>query len=93
MIDHNHPAVKAAHFASLGKSTVSGQTWTDALAAALPHLESATEDNLARLRTTPAGKQLLAEGWEAACRKVIHMAWADSFDAEHLANEGNPYRT
>ena len=45
------------------------------------------------LRHTPAGKQLLAEGWEAACRKVIHMAWADSSDAEYLADEGNPYRT
>ena len=51
-------------------------------------------DNLHRisLRDTPAGKQLLAEGWEAACRKVIRMAWADSSDAEYLADEGNPYR-
>ena len=61
MIDRNHPAVKAAHFASLGKSTVSGQTWADALAAALPHLESATPENIARLRDTPAGKQLMRE--------------------------------
>ena len=56
------------------------------LTAALPRL---TADDL---RDTPAGKQLLAEGWEAACRKVIRMAWADSSDAEYLADEGNPYR-
>lgn len=58
MIDRNHPGVKAAHFASLGKSTVSGQTWADALAAALPHLTA--ED----LRDTPAGQALMAEGWD-----------------------------
>lgn len=50
------------------------------------------EDATPYLRNTPAGKQLLAEGWEAACGKVIHMAWADSSDAEYLADEGNPYR-
>lgn len=71
---------------------VSRERMRAALTTALPHLESATEKNLARLRNTPAGKQLLAEGWEAACRKVIHMAWADSSDAEYLADEGNPYR-
>ena len=57
-----------------------------ALTAALPNLTSND------LRDTPAGRELMAEGWEAACRKVIHMAWADSSDAEYLADEGNPYR-
>ena len=69
------------------------ETAIEHIGVVLPHLTAATEDNLARLRDTPAGKQLLAEGWEAACRKVIHMAWADSSDAEYLADKGNPYRT
>ena len=106
MIDHNHPAVEAdllAHYPFITKpelqdywnaeSAACREKSAAGLTAALPLLESATEDNLARLRDTPAGKQLLAEGWEAACRKVIHMAWADSSDAEYLADEGNPYRT
>ena len=33
------------------------------ITAALPHLESATEENLARLRDTPAGRELMAETW------------------------------
>ena len=94
----HHPAVEAAERAATRwmearelETDLDGTAYM--LTAALPHLESATEENLARLRNTPAGKQLLAEGWEAACRKVIHMAWADSSDAEYLADEGNPYRT
>ena len=93
MIDHTHPAVEAAtpdiHCISLREYEPEDchEPIADALNAALPHL---TADDL---RNTPAGKQLLAEGWEAACRKVIHMAWADSSDAEYLADEGNPYRT
>ena len=93
MIDRNHPAVEAAtpdiHCISLREYEPEDchEPIADALNAALPHL---TADDL---RNTPAGKQLLAEGWEAACRKVIHMAWADSSDAEYLADEGNPYRT
>ena len=99
MIDRNHPAVEAAtpdiHCISLREYEPEDchEPIADALTAAWPELTTATEDNLARLRNTPAGKQLLAEGWEAACRKVIHMAWADSSDAEYLADEGNPYRT
>ena len=109
MIDHNHPAVEALTRAAVLSDEAEiaaseayapgaterpfSQRMRAALYAALPLLESATEDNLARLRSTPAGKQLLAEGWEAACRKVIHMAWADSSDAKYLADKGNPYRT
>ena len=108
MIAHNHPAVEAAARDAYERawgtecepwdeaSDLERNVWradeAHALTTALPHLESATEENLARLRGTPAGKQLLAEGWEAACRKVIRMAWADSSDAEYLADEGNPYR-
>ena len=60
----NHPAVEAAHTAS--------QAWMDdvacklprdemvyILSAALPHL---TADDL---RNTPAGRALMAEGWDA----------------------------
>ena len=35
------------------------------ITAALPHLTAATEENLARLRDTPAGRALRAEGWDA----------------------------
>ena len=56
-----------------------------ALYAALPHLESATEDNLARLRDTPAGKRLLAEGWGA------HVRVTNAYNL--TAAELNPYRT
>ena len=41
------------------------------ITAALPHLESATEENLARLRDTPAGQALIAEGrgWTPATER------------------------
>ena len=98
----NHPAVEAAACAGrvsdeaeiaaseayaqgVGEHPFS-QRMRAAITAALPHL---TADDL---RNTPAGRALMAEGWEAACRKVIRMAWADSSDAEYLADEGNPYR-
>ena len=86
MIDRNHPAVEAALDA---EDRTDGPMCRDTahyiLECTLPLL---TADDL---RDTPAGKQLLAEGWEAARRKVIHMAWADSSDAEDRADEGNPY--
>ena len=59
------------------------------IAAALPHLESATEENLARLRNTPAGKQLLAEGWAEAVVWVRYMDGTWPQDME----DANPYRT
>lgn len=105
MIDRNHPAVRIinTHSAAwhggkallefqnpgvpfVGVSVPHAVAAGDVITAALPHL---TADDL---RDTPAGKQLLAEGWEAAFHKVIHMAWADSSDAKHLADKGNPYR-
>ena len=74
-IDHNHPAVQAAarvgrvsdeaeiaaseaYAQGVGERPVS-QRMRTAITAALPHL---TADDL---RTTPAGKQLMAEGWGA----------------------------
>ena len=80
MIDRNHPAVEAASMAEFegrewsadiarvygggARREVRKPLLAKQIAAALPLLESATEDNLARLRVTPAGKQLLAEGWD-----------------------------
>ena len=84
----DHPVVQRA--ARVLDAARSKSATTSAYLSILTALEHLTADDL---RNTPAGKQLLAEGWDAACRKVIHMAWADSSDAEYLADEGNPYRT
>ena len=54
------------------------------ITAALPHLESATEENLARLRDTPVGRALMAEGWEACRRPIQH-------DPDALDVLPNPY--
>ena len=63
MIDRNHPAVEAG---AEGMEYPHIPTAHDAITAALPHLESATEENLARLRNTPAGQALIREGIAAA---------------------------
>ena len=97
MIDRNHPAVKAMIGRRLHVGDASDMA-ADRLTAALPHLESATEDNLARLRGTPAGKQLLAEGWDerhkarpdySQGRDDDCMGWEDC----HCGRYVNPYRT
>lgn len=89
MIDRNHPAVKAAHFASLGKSTVSGQTWADALTAALPHL---TADDL---RHTPAGRELMAETWQEGAMGHAEATSRMTPETRRIINElmkaANPY--
>lgn len=54
--------------------------------------EALAREAMQNMRESAQGRALMAEGWEAACRKVIRMAWADSSDAEYLADEGNPYR-
>ena len=78
MIDRNHPAVEAAtpdiHCISLREYEPEDchEPIADALTAAWPELTTATEDNLARLRNTPAGRALMAEGWEEG---AAH-AWA-----------------
>ena len=43
-----------------------------ALTAALPHLESVTEENLARLRNTPAGRVLMAQTLREAGKDLLH---------------------
>lgn len=113
MIDHNHPAVEAAARDAYERAWgTEGEPWdeasdlernvwradeTHALTAALPLLESATEDNLARLRGTPAGKQLLAEGWDERHKARPDysqghdddcMGWEDC----HCGRYVNPYR-
>ena len=70
MIDRNHPALKAGA-QQLSDYENDGRTYPpielhyeaaqDALEAAWPELTTATEDNLARLRDTPAGRALMAE--------------------------------
>lgn len=51
------------------------------ITAALPHLESATEENLARLRDTPVGRALMAEG----CRESLDAGK----DGEHSTTYGS----
>ena len=83
MIDRNHPAVKAGA-QQLSDYENDGQTYPPielhyeaaqvALEAAWPELTTATEDNLARLRNTPAGKQLMAEVYQHAADVAIAHA-------------------
>jgi len=88
VIDRNHLAVtRCFPDGNIDPHVIMAETFAEVIRDALPLL---TADDL---RRTPAGRALMAEGWDAACRKVIHMAWADSSDAKHLADEGNPYRT
>ena len=113
MIDRNHPAVESltragvvSDEAEIAASEAYAQGATErpfsqrmraALYAALPLLESATEDNLARLRDTPAGKQLLAEGWDERHKARPDysqghdddcMGWEDCLCGRYV----NPYR-
>ena len=62
----DHPAVEAAALKYLNTRRGNGvhDAIAAALTAALPDLTAATEENLARLRNTPAGRALRAEGWE-----------------------------
>ena len=100
MIDRNHPAVEAANkgvqewLAGDGPFDddpvrLAGDMTAVCITAALPLLESATEDNLARLRDTPAGKQLMAEVWMEATVWVRYMDGTWPQDME----DANPYRT
>lgn len=67
-----HPAVEAAMMemtkgsGPLVRTAFNSQALNEALKvleAALPHLTTATEENLALLRDTPVGRALKAEGW------------------------------
>ena len=71
-----------------------------ALTAALPHLESVTEENLARLRNTPAGRVLMAQTLREAGKDLLHddpnraseSKWLH-IRATRLEMElGNPYK-
>lgn len=104
----DHPAVDAADRAAIRwmedreLETDLGGT-AHMLTAALPLLESATEDNLARLRDTPAGKQLLAEGWDRGVadneRGWDHVYAGHDVDPDdplaecQTCDTPNPYRT
>ena len=69
----------------------------DALTTALPHLDAATEENLARLRGTPVGRALMAEGWVEGVldhmgrRRGIMSSEVVSIIRERIA-DANPYR-
>ena len=109
MIDRNHPAVEAG--AERFRTEMMGPSWTrpwedlgerakrnwriralGVLEHGLPHL---TADDL---RDTPAGKQLLAEGWDERHKARPDysqghdddcMGWEDC----HCGRYVNPYRT
>lgn len=86
-ITPDHPAVEAAHDSSMAwLEDMHGDLPDDemvcVLTAALPHLESATEENLARLRNTPVGRALMAESWD--------MGWAGG--AYGKDRHDNPHR-
>ena len=58
--DEAEIAASEAYAQGVGERPFS-QRMRAAITAALPHLESATEENLSRLRDTPAGRALMAE--------------------------------
>lgn len=68
------------------------------ITAALPHLESATEENLARLRDTPVGRALMAEGWEEGVLDQIGRGYVGNMNQETISiireriADANPYR-
>ena len=55
-----------------------------ALNAALPDLDAATPENLARLRNTPVGRALMAEGWRAALVQLEALAQTYNEKGDHL---------
>lgn len=101
-----HPAVVAAMMemtkgsGPLPRTVFRTQALNEALKvleAALPHLTTATEENLARLRDTPVGRALMAEGWEEGMldhigqRRRIMSPEVISIVRERIAS-ANPYR-
>ena len=89
-----HPAVEAAHDASKAwLEDMHGDLPDDemvcVLTAALPHLESATEENLARLRNTPVGRALMAEAWAEGARDTDRV-WEHAYDG-HTVDPDSPY--
>lgn len=95
MIDRNHPAVEAALDA---EDRTDGPMCRDTahymLECALPPLTATTEENLARLCHTPAGRALMRAGWVAAWQTIsndpdrIYDEPDDAFNAQFDALEG-----
>ena len=97
MIDRNHPAVEAAVLEYLNAPP--GTHVHDAMAAALTEALRILTDpsfDAHNLRGTPAGKQLLAEGWDerhkarpdySQGRDDDCMGWEDC----HCGRYVNPY--
>lgn len=99
----DHPAVKTAHDSSAAwMADMRGELPDDmmvcVLTAALPHLTSDTEDNLARLRNTPVGRALMAEAWEESRLDHIKRLYVGGISERELnivrkhITESNPYR-
>ena len=90
-ITPNHPAVEAAtpdiHSISLREYTPEDchETIADALNAALPHL---TADDL---RNTSAGRELMAEGWDALIESMSASGEFHDVDLRTMQRL-NPYR-
>ena len=92
----NHPAVDAADRAATRwmedrelETDLDGTVYM--LTAAIPHLESATEENLARLRNTPVGRALMAEGWDALIESMSASGEFHDVDLRTMQRL-NPYR-
>ena len=98
----DHPAVEAAERAATRwmedrelETDLDGTAYM--LTAAIPHLDAATEENLARLRGTPVGRALMAEGWVEGVldhmgrRRGIMSSEVVSIIRERIA-DANPYR-
>ena len=91
MIAPDHPAVEAAMLEMTKAAGPLPRTLfrhhalrdaADALNAALPDLDAATPENLARLRDTPVGRALMAEGWDEGARFA---------QGGRVYNNSNPY--
>ena len=92
----DHPAVEAAERAATRwmedrelETDLDGTAYM--LAAALPHLDAATEENLARLRGTPVGRALMAEGWDALIESMSASGEFHDVDLRTMQRL-NPYR-
>ena len=96
----DHPAVRAANMgvqewlAGPGPFDddpvrLAGDMTAVCITAALPHLTSATEENIARLRDTDAGRALMAEVWEEVV-KATNRVWDHAYEG-HPVDPDFPY--
>ena len=95
-ITPDHPAVESAMLEMTKDSGPIGRTLfrthslraaADFLKAAYPDLTSAAEDNVERLRDTPAGRELMAEAWREA---LIWIRYRDGRWPQDM-EDANPY--